>query len=106
PNNPILHSQIANLYFMKGEHDKAVSHYESALLLNPNHEKAPEVAQTLGFLLQHFIENDEAAVLAFLSAYVLDTKNLEIYIGLGAAFYDKEDYIIVLNFYSKDIIMQ
>ena len=106
PNNPVLHSQIANLYFMKGEHDKAVSHYESALLLNPAHEKAPEVAQTLGFLLQHFIENDEAAVLAFMAAYTLDTKNLEIYIGLGAAFYEKEDYVNALKVYRRAIELQ
>lgn len=106
PNNPILHSQIANLYFMKGEHNKAVSHYQSAILLNPKHEKAPEIAQTLGFLLQHFIENDEAAVLAFLTAYVLDTGNLDIYIGLGAAFYEKEDYVNALKVYRRAIELQ
>ncbi|MDO5436971.1 MAG: tetratricopeptide repeat protein, partial [bacterium] len=106
PNNPILHSQIANLYFMKGEHNKAVSHYQSAILLNPKHEKAPEIAQTLGFLLQHFIENDEAAVLAFLTAYALDTSNLEIYVGLGAAFYEKEDYANALKVYRRAIELQ
>ncbi len=103
PNNPVLHSQIANLYFMKGEHNKAVSHYQSAILLNPAHQKAPEVAQTLGFLLQHFIENNEAAVLAFLAAYIMDTSNLEVYIGLGAAFYEKEDYVNALKVYRRAI---
>ena len=106
PNNPILHSQIANLYFMKGEHNKAVSHYQSAILLNPKHDKAPEIAQTLGFLLQHFIENDEAAVMAFLTAYVIDTGNLDIYIGLGAAFYEKEDYVNALKVYRRAIELQ
>lgn len=106
PNNPILHSQIANLYFMKGEHNKAVSHYQSAILLNPKHDKAPEIAQTLGFLLQHFIENDEATVMAFLTAYVIDTGNLDIYIGLGAAFYEKEDYVNALKVYRRAIELQ
>lgn len=106
PNNPILHSQIANLYFMKGEYNKAVEHYESAILLNPKHEKAPEVAQTLGFLLQHFVDNDEAAVLAFLTAYSLDTSNMEIYVGLGASFYEKEDYVNSLKVYRRAIELQ
>ena len=74
--------------------------------MNPKHEKAPEIAQTLGFLLQHFIENDEAAVLAFLTAYVLDTGNLDIYIGLGAAFYEKEDYVNALKVYRRAIELQ
>lgn len=103
PNDPVLHSQIANLYFMKGDHNKAVSYYQSALVLNPRYEKAPDVAQTMGFLLQHFIEDNEAATLAFLTAYVLKPTDLEIYVGLGAAFYEKEDYENALRVYRRAI---
>ena len=106
PNNPILHSQIANLYFMKGEYNRAVSYYQSALLLDPNNSRASEVAQTMGFLLQHFTENDEAAVISFLTAYVLDNINMDIYIGLGAAFYEKEDYENALKVYRRAIELQ
>lgn len=106
PNNPILHSQIANLYLMKGENDKAVSHYESAILLNPTHEKTPEIAQTLGYVFQHFMEDNESAVLAFLTAYSLDTSNLEIYLTLGAAFYEKEDYTNALKVYRRATELQ
>lgn len=106
PNNPVLHSQIANLYFMKGEYNEAISHYQSALVLDPKHERASEVAQTLGFLLQNFTENTEAAVIAFLTAYAIEPKNLEVYIGLGAAFYEKEDYENSLKVYRRAIELQ
>ena len=106
PNNPVLHSQIANLYFMKGDYERAVSYYQSALLLGPKNEGASEIAQTLGFLLQHFVENEDAAVLSFLTAYVIDTINPDIYVGLGAAFYEKEDYENALKVYRRAIELQ
>ncbi len=106
PNNPIAHSQIANLYFMKGDYDTAVSYYQSALLLAPKHKRAPEIAQTMGFLLQHFVENTEASVISFLTAYVLDNYNPDIYVGLGAAFYEKEDYKNALKVYRRAIELE
>ena len=106
PNNPILHSQLANLYIMKGENDKAVSYYQSAILLNPKDKRAPEIAQALGYLLQHVVENDDAAVASFLTAYVLDNVNPDIYVGLGAAFYQKEDYDNALKVYRRAVELE
>jgi len=106
PNNAILHSNIANLYFMKGEYDKAVSHYQSAITLNPKQDWTSVVAQTLGYVQQNVIKNTDAAIEAFQSAYLLTPKELDIYISLGSAFYDKEDYENALIIYRRALELE
>lgn len=106
PNNAILHSNIANLYFMKGEYDKAVSHYQSAITLNPKYDWTSIVAQTLGYVQQNVIKNTDAAIEAFQAAYLLTPKELDIYISLGSAFYDKEDYDNALIIYRRALELE
>ncbi len=106
PNNAILHSNIANLYFMKGEYEKAVSHYQSAITLNPKQDWTSIVAQTLGYVQQNVIKNTDAAIEAFQAAYLLTPKELDIYISLGSAFYDKEDYKNALIIYRRALELE
>ena len=106
PNNAILHSNIANLYFMKGEYEQAVSHYQSAITLNPKQDWTSIVAQTLGYVQQNVIKNTDAAIEAFQSAYLLTPKELDIYISLGSAFYDKEDYNNALIIYRRALELE
>ncbi len=106
PNNAVLHSNIANLYFMKGEYEQAVSHYQSAVTLNPKQDWTSIVAQTLGYVQQNVIKNTDAAIEAFQSAYLLTPKELDIYISLGSAFYDKEDYKNALIIYRRALELE
>lgn len=101
PNNPTLHSNVANLYFMKGDMKSAVSHYQGAITLNPRYDWTSIVAQTLGYIQQNVIKNIDAAISSFQIAHSLTPKELDIYISLGSAFYDKEDYANALVVYRR-----
>jgi len=101
PNNATLHSNLANLYFMKGEMKKAIARYQTAITLNPHHDWTSIVAQTLGYIEQNVTKNIEAAISSFQIAHSLTPKEIDIYISLGSAFYDKEDYENALVVYRR-----
>ena len=92
PNNAVLHSNIANLYFMKGDTDKATSHYQAAISINPKPDWTSIVAQTLGYIQQNVIKNTDCAISNYQLANVLSPKEIDVYVSLGSAFYDNEDY--------------
>lgn len=101
PHNAVLHSNLANLYFMKGDTDLAVSHYQSAISINPKADWTSIVAQTLGYIQQNVIKNTDCAVANYQIANALTPKELDIYISLGSAFYDNEDYNNALIIYRR-----
>ncbi len=101
PTNAVLHSNLANLFFMKGDIARAVSHYQSAITLNPNQDWTSIVAQTLGYVEQNVNKNVDGAISAFQSAYLLTPKEIDVYVALGSAFYDKEDYENALIVYRR-----
>lgn len=86
---------------MKGEIDKAVRHYQSAISLNPKQDWTSLVAQTLGYIQQNVTKNTEAAISSFQIAHLLAPKEIDIYISLGSAFYDIEDYKNALIIYRR-----
>lgn len=106
PNNAMLHSNVANLYFMKGDPKTAVSHYQAAITLNPNHNWTSIVAQTLGYIQQNVTKNTEAALSSYQIAYTLTPKEIDIYISLGSAFYDVEDYENALIVYRRALELE
>ncbi|MBQ4646891.1 MAG: tetratricopeptide repeat protein [Candidatus Gastranaerophilales bacterium] len=106
PNNAVLHSSIANLYFMKGEAELAVSHYQSAISLNPKPDWTSIVAQTLGYIQQNVIKNTDCAIANYQLANVLTPKEIDIYISLGSAFYDNEDYKNALIVYRRALELE
>lgn len=101
PTVPDFHSNLANLYYVKGNVDAAVSQYQSAITLNPNKHWTSVIAQTLGFVYQENQSNLDAAISSYQNAYTLTPEDIDIYINLGSAFYDKEDYDNAVTVYRK-----
>jgi len=101
PNSAVLHSNIANLYFMKGDTQSAVAHYQSAISLNPNKKFTASVCEILGYIHQNITKNVDGAIASFHAAYLLTPSASDIYIHLGSAFYDKEDYDNALVIYRR-----
>lgn len=106
PNNAVLHSNVANLYFMKGEAEKAVSHYQAAITINPKPDWTAIVAQTLGYIQQNVIKNYDCAIANYNMANALSPKEMDIYISLGSAFYDNEDYKNALIVYRRALELE
>lgn len=106
PNSAVLHSNIANLYFMKGEAETAVSHYQTALTLNPKPDWTSIVAQTLGYIEQNVIKNTDCAIANYQLANALTPKEIDVYISLGSAFYDNEDYKNALVVYRRALELE
>ncbi len=101
PNNAVLHSNIANLYFMKGEAEEAITHYQAAITINPKPDWTSIVAQTLGYIEQNVIKNTDSAIANYQLANALTPKEIDVYISLGSAFYDNEDYKNALIVYRR-----
>ena len=106
PNNAVLHSNVANLYFMKGDTEAAVSHYQAAIILNPKPDWTSIVAQTLGYIQQNVIKNVDCAVANYQLANALAPKEIDVYISLGSAFYDNEDYDNALIIYRRALDLE
>jgi tetratricopeptide (TPR) repeat protein len=99
PNDAIYHSNIANIYYLKGDVKSAVSYYQTAISLNPNKTWTSIIAQTLGYIFHESRENFDAAISAYQSASLMNPTDVDIYISLGSAFYDKGDYANALATY-------
>ena len=106
PNNAVLHSNIANLYFMKGEAQKAISHYQAAITINPKPNWTSIVAQTLGYIQQNVLKNTDCAIANYHLANSLSPKEIDVYISLGSAFYDNEDYKNALIVYRRALELE
>jgi len=99
PNDAIYHSNLANIYYLKGDVKSAVSYYQTSISLNPNKNWTSIIAQTLGYIFHESKENFDAAISAYQSASLLNPTDVDIYISLGSAFYDKGDYANALATY-------
>jgi tetratricopeptide (TPR) repeat protein len=99
PNMPEFHSNLANILYVKGDVDGAVSHFQTAVTLNPGKEWTSVVNQTLGFVFQEAKQDIDAAITSYQSAYLLTPEDMDIYVNLGSAFYDKQDYENALAIY-------
>ncbi len=91
PNMPDVHANLANILYVKGDVEGAISHYQTAITLNPRKQWTSVINQTLGFVYQEAKNDLDAAIGSYHSAYLLTPQDLDIYINLGSAFYDKED---------------
>ncbi len=106
PNIPDLYSNLANIYYIKGEFDLAISNYQTAITLNPNKAWTSVIAQTMGFVYQENKSDPDAAISAYQTAYVLTPDDIDIYVNLGSAFYDKDDYNNSLAVYRQALELQ
>lgn len=91
PNDAIIYSNLANILYMKGDVSNAISAYQTAIVLNPNKTWTSVVAQTLGYVFQEAKGDYDAAIAAYQSATLLNPNDIDIYISLGSAFFDKGD---------------
>ncbi|MFH0703091.1 MAG: tetratricopeptide repeat protein [bacterium] len=92
PKNPVYYSNLANVLYLKGELKAAISNYQTAIILNPDKNWTSIIAQTVGYIFHESKENLDAAISAYQSAFLLNPSDIEIYINLGSAFYDKGDH--------------
>ena len=99
PNIPEFHSNLANILYIKGDAEGAISHFQTAVTLNPNKQWTSIINQTLGYVYQESQTDINAAISSYQSAYLLTPEDIDIYINLGSAFYDKEDYDNALTVY-------
>lgn len=99
PNMPDVHSNLANILYVKGDIDGAISHFQTAVTLNPKKQWTSIVNQTLGFVYQESKQDYDAAISSYQSAYLQTPKDIDIYVNLGSAFYDKEDIENALQVY-------
>ena len=99
PNMPDVHSNLANILYVKGDIDGAISHFQTAITLNPRRQWTSVINQTLGFVYQESKQDLDAAISSYQSAYLLTPKDIDIYVNLGSAFYDKEDIANALQVY-------
>ena len=106
PTVPDFHSNLANLYYVKGEVQAAISQYQAAITLNPNKRWTSVIAQTLGFVYQENQNDLDAAICSYQNAYTLTPEDIDIYINLGSAFYDKEDYENAVAVYRKALELE
>lgn len=106
PYSAVLHSNIANIYFMKGEVEKAVEHYQAAITLNPKPDWTSIVAQTLGFIQQNVTKNIDSAIANYQLSHAFAPKEIDVFISLGSAFYDNEDYKNALICYRRALELE
>lgn len=101
PDVAEYHGNLANILYLKGEVKEAIAHYQTAITLNPSAQWTSIMAQTLGFVYQENERNLDASVSAYHTAYMLTPEEMEIYINLGSAYYDKGDYDNALAVYRR-----
>lgn len=106
PNMPDVHSNLANILYVKGDIDGAISHFQTAVTLNPKKQWTSIVNQTLGFVYQESKNDLDAAISSYHSAYLQTPKDIDIYVNLGSAFYDKEDVDNALQVYRNALDLE
>lgn len=106
PQKAEYQSNLGNILYLKGDLQGAIARYQNAITLNPNPLWTSVIAQTLGYVFQESQTNKDAAVLAYQSAFLLTPKDIEIYINLGSAFYDKGEYENSLLVYKKALDLE
>ena len=106
PNMPDVHSNLANILYVKGDIDNAISHFQTAVTLNPKKQWTSVINQTLGFVYQESKQDLDAAISSYQSAYLLTPKDIDIYVNLGSAFYDKEDIENALQVYRNALDLE
>ena len=99
PNLPDVHANMANILYAQGDIKGAIAHFQTAITINPRKNWTSVVNQTLGFVFQENSGDLDAAISSYQSAYLLTPEDMDIYINLGSAFYDKEDIENALAIY-------
>lgn len=106
PDVAEYHGNLANIFYMKNEIKEAIRHYQNAILLNAKESWTSVIAQTLAYVYQSSDNNLDASISAYQTAYALTPADMEIYINLGSAYYDKGDFDNALTVYRKALELE
>ncbi len=107
PNVADFHCKIAQYFYLRSELQQtneiqdAISHYQTAITLNPNPRWTSVVSQTLGFIFQEHIKDLDASVSSYQTAYILNPEDIDICLNLGNVFFEKGSYDNALTVYKK-----
>ncbi len=101
PHIADFHCRMAQYLYLKGDIENAVSHYQTAITLNPSPQWTSVVAQTLGFIFQENVKNLDAAISSYQNAYNLNPNDIDIYLNLGNVFFEKGAHDNALTVYKK-----
>ena len=101
PHNADFHCKMAQYQYLRGDVDEAVNHYQTAITINPNPQWTSVVAQTLGYIFQENTKDLDAAVSSYQNAHNLNPNDIDIYLNLGNAFFEKGAYDNALVVYKK-----
>lgn len=101
PNNADFHCKMAQYKYLSGEVEEAVNHYQTAITINPNPQWTSVVAQTLGYIFQENTKDIDAAVASYQNAHNLNPSDIDIFMNLGNAFFEKGAYDNALVVYKK-----
>ena len=101
PNAAEYYSNLGNILYLKGEVKEAISYYQNAITLNPSANWTSVIAQTLGYVFQEGQKDIDAAISAYQCAYLLTPTDIDIFVNLGSAFYDKQEYNNALTVYRR-----
>lgn len=95
------YSNLASLLYIKDDPAGAISNYQSAMNLGTRKKWTSTVAQTIGYVYQTATQNLDAAIASYQTAHILSPDDVDIYVNLGSAFYDKGEYANSLMVYKK-----
>lgn len=103
PHNAFYHNSLAYALVQLQDYDGAISEYQKAIRLNPDNEWTSIVSQALGAIYHQVKDNMDAAILAYQTAIVLDTQNIDAFIALGEAYQDRNDLDNAIDCYCSAI---
>ncbi len=90
-----------NLYFERGNYEKAIENYNMAIILNPNFSEA-YFARGLAY---YHLKNYDKAAADYTKALELDPNNPVIYNNRGDCYYRKQDFERAIKDYDKAITL-
>ncbi len=101
--NPFYHNSLAYAYLKADLYDDAVSHYNTAISINPDNEWTAIVCHALGSTYAEVYGNFYLAIDKFKEGIELDPNNADIYISLGDVLMIVDDVDGAINAYCEAI---
>jgi len=102
-NNAFYHNSLAYALVQLQDYEGAISEYQRAIRINPDNEWTSIVSQALGAIYHQVKDNMEAAIVAYQTAIVLDSNNIDAYMALGEVYQDRNDLNNAVDCYCQAI---
>jgi len=99
PNNAFYHNSLAYALVQLQDYDGAICEYQRAIRLNPDSEWTSIVSQALGAIYHQVKDNMDAAIVAYQTAIVLDSNNVDAFVALGEVYQDRNDFDNAIDCY-------